>query len=76
MNKPEIYVLSAARTAIGSYGGTLKDTPLSALATTVVRSAIDRAGLAPADVGHVVMGNVIPTEPRDAYLSRVAAIEA
>jgi acetyl-CoA C-acetyltransferase len=65
-----------ARTAIGSFGGTLKDVPLSTLATTAVRAALQRSGLAPAEIGHVVMGNVIPTEPRDAYLSRVAALDA
>ena len=76
MTTPDIYVISATRTAIGTFGGALKDVPLSQLATTVVREAIARSGVAATDIGHVVMGNVIPTEPRDAYLSRVAAIEA
>ncbi len=72
----EVFVVSAARTAIGTFGGSLKDTPLSDLATTAVRAALERSG-APADaVGHLAMGNVIPTEPRDAYLSRVAAMQA
>jgi acetyl-CoA C-acetyltransferase len=76
MTQPEIYVVAATRTAIGSFGGALKDVPLSQLATTAVRAAIQRSGVGAGDIGHVVMGNVIPTEPRDAYLSRVAALEA
>jgi acetyl-CoA C-acetyltransferase len=76
MPQPEVFVLSAARTAIGTFGGALKDVPLSQLATTAVKEALARSGLAAADIGHAVLGNVIPTEPRDAYLSRVAAIEA
>jgi acetyl-CoA C-acetyltransferase len=65
-----------ARTAIGSFGGSLKDVTLAGLATTAVRASLERSGVAPAEVGHVVMGNVIPTEPRDAYLSRIATIDA
>lgn len=72
----EIYIVGAARTAIGTFGGALKDVPLSQLATTAVREAVRRGGVDAARIGHVVMGNVIPTEPRDAYLARVAAIEA
>lgn len=76
MSQQEVFIVSAARSAIGTFGGTLKDTPLSDLATTVVKAAVERSG-APLDAfGHVAMGNVIPTEPRDAYLSRVAAIQA
>ncbi len=76
MNRPEIFVIAAARTAIGTYGGSLKDVPLTQLATVAVKGALERSGIEPAAVGHVVMGNVIPTDVRDAYLSRVAAIEA
>ena len=76
MTQPVVYVVSAVRTAIGSFGGALKDVPLSMLATTVVTAAVARSGVAADQIGHLVMGNVIPTEPRDAYLSRVAAIEA
>ncbi|MDB5975312.1 MAG: atoB [Nevskia sp.] len=76
MTKREVWVVGAARTAIGSFGGTLKDTPMATLAVTAVRAALQRAGVAPEQVGHLVMGNVIPTEPRDAYISRVAAIES
>lgn len=76
MAQREIWVIGAARTAIGTFGGALKDVPLADLATTAVRAALDRCGVAPDQVGHVVMGNVIPTEPRDAYLGRVAAVGA
>ncbi|MES2483756.1 MAG: acetyl-CoA C-acyltransferase family protein [Pseudomonadota bacterium] len=72
----DIYIVSAARTAIGTFGGSLKEVPLSQLATTAVKEAIARSGLGADAIGQVVMGNVIPTEPRDAYLSRVAAIDA
>ncbi len=72
----DVYVISTARTAIGSFGGSLKDVPNTELATTAVKAAIARSGL-PADaIGHVVMGNVIPTDTKDAYLARVAAIDA
>lgn len=76
MSKREVVVVGAMRTAIGSFGGTLKDVPLTTLATTAVKAALVHAGVKPEDVGHMVMGNVIPTEPRDAYLGRVAAVEA
>jgi len=73
---PEIFIVAAARTAIGSFGGSLKDVPLAQLATLPVRAALERGGVDPASVGHVVMGNVVTTEPRDAYLARIASIEA
>ncbi len=76
MKQREVVVVGAARTAIGTFGGALKDVPLSTLATTAVKAALDRSGVAPSEVGHLVMGNVIPTEPRDAYLSRVASMDA
>ena len=76
MDTRDIFVVSTARTAIGTFGGGLKDVPTTQLATTVVAAAIARSGLDPQAVGHVVMGHVIPTETRDAYLSRVAAIDA
>ncbi|MDE2454146.1 MAG: acetyl-CoA C-acyltransferase, partial [Burkholderiales bacterium] len=72
----EIFVVAAARTAIGTFGGALKDVPLADTATLAVKTALERSG-APADaIGHLAMGTVIPTEPRDAYLSRVAAMNA
>ncbi len=76
MSKPEIFVVSAVRTAIGSYGGTLKDVPLADLATTAIKASLERAGISGDQVGHVVMGTVIPTETRDAYLSRLASVNA
>jgi acetyl-CoA C-acetyltransferase len=72
----DIYVVGAVRTAIGTFGGSLVAVPPSQLAVTVVRELIRRSAVDPARVGQVVMGNVIPTEPRDAYLARVAAIES
>ena len=71
----EVVVLSGVRTAIGRYGGSLKDDPPSELAAKVVREAVARAGVQPAEVGQVVFGNVIHTDAHDMYLSRVAAIK-
>ena len=76
MSSAEIYVVSAVRSAIGGFGGSLKDLPLADLASAVTRAAIERSGVAAEQIGHVVMGNVIPTEPRDAYLGRVASMNA
>jgi acetyl-CoA C-acetyltransferase len=73
-NQPEVIVASAVRTPIGKYGGGLAAVPPCDLAATVVREAVRRAGANPASVGHVVFGNVIHTEVRDMYLSRVAAV--
>ena len=70
----EIVVLSAVRTAIGDYAGSLKDQPPADLAASCVAAAVERAGVEPGEVGHCVFGNVIHTEARDMYLSRVAAI--
>jgi len=72
----DIVILGAARTAIGTFGGALAQTPATALGATVAQAAIARAGVAADRIGHVVFGNVINTEPRDMYLSRVAAMEA
>ncbi|NYT64856.1 acetyl-CoA C-acyltransferase family protein [Alcaligenaceae bacterium] len=72
----DVVVVSACRTAIGGFGGGLKDFAPCELGTLVVSAAIERAGIAATDVGHVVFGNVITTEPRDMYLSRVAAMNA
>ena len=70
----EVFVLSGVRTPIGKYGGGLASVPPCDLAALVVREAVRRSGTDPVDVGHVVFGNVIHTETRDMYLSRVAAI--
>src|SRR5690606_34048061 len=72
----DVVIIGAARTAIGSFGGSLKDVSLGDLAAHVVRTAIQRAGIEPGDVGHTVVGNVLHTEPRDMYISRVAAVNA
>jgi len=71
----EVVVVSGVRTAIGNYGGSLKDHPPTELAAAVVREAVKRAAVAPEQVGHVVFGNVIHTDVHDMYLSRVAAIK-
>ncbi|NBS08381.1 MAG: acetyl-CoA C-acyltransferase [Betaproteobacteria bacterium] len=72
----DVVVVSAVRTAIGTFGGSLKDIPPTELGATVVREALSRAKVSGADVGHVVFGHVVNTEPKDMYLSRVAAIQA
>jgi acetyl-CoA C-acetyltransferase len=71
----EVVVVAAARTAIGTFGGSLKDSPPTSLAALVVKETLARAGVDGKDVGHVVFGHVVNTEPRDMYLSRVAAID-
>ena len=70
----EVVVVSGVRTAIGTFGGSLKDTPTTELGALVVREALARAQVDGKDVGHVVFGHVVNTEPKDMYLSRVAAI--
>ncbi|QUT04896.1 beta-ketothiolase BktB [Sphingobium phenoxybenzoativorans] len=71
-----IYIVSGVRTAIGDFGGSLKDFAPADLGAKVIAEAVNRAGVQPTDVQHVVMGQVIPTVPQDAYMSRVAAIKA
>jgi len=74
MAQPEVVVLSGVRTAIGDFGGGLKDKPPTELGAAVIREAVKRAGIKPEEVGHVVFGNVIHTDVHDMYLARVAAI--
>ncbi|HUJ33651.1 MAG TPA: beta-ketothiolase BktB [Solirubrobacteraceae bacterium] len=69
-------ISSAARTAIGSFGRSLRDVPPTELGATAARAAIDRAGLDPGQVDQVVFGNVIHTAPEDHYLARVVGINA
>ncbi|MHA3793181.1 beta-ketothiolase BktB [Sphingomonas sp. YL-JM2C] len=72
----DIYIVGAARTAIADFGGALKDVPPADLGVIVARAALERAGLEPGDVQNVVMGQVMPTEPRDAYLARMVGVNA
>jgi acetyl-CoA C-acetyltransferase len=74
MSNREVVILSGARTAIGDYGGSLKDIPPSELGAKVVREAVARAKIDPKDVGQCVIGNVIHTEARDMYISRLCAV--
>src|SRR3954468_10389879 len=76
MNNREVVVVSGVRTAIGDYGGALKELSTTTLGGVAIREAVARAGIDPESVGHVVMGSVIHGEAKDMYLSRVAAIEA
>ncbi len=72
----EVVVVAACRTAVGSFGKSLKDVAPTALGTTVLRALLERTGLDAQAVGHVVFGHVINTEPRDLYLARVATLDA
>ena len=75
-NQREVVVLSGVRTAIGDYGGALKDLAPTELAGQVIREAVKRAKIDPKDVGTLVLGNVIHTEAKDMYVSRVACLKA
>jgi acetyl-CoA C-acetyltransferase len=72
----EVVIASAARTAVGGYGKSLKDVPPNELGAIASRAALERAGLRPEQVEHVVFGNVIHTEPRDMYMARVVGMMA
>lgn len=72
----DIFIVSGARTAIGSFGGSLASFRPAELGTIVMKEAIVRAGISPEDVQNVVIGTVVPTQPKDAYVSRVAAVNA
>ena len=72
----DIFIVSGARTAIGTFGGGLASLRPAELATIVIREAMARAGLAPDMIENVVIGTVVPTQPKDAYISRVAAVNA
>src|SRR5271165_4680342 len=74
MNR-EIVILSGVRTAIGGYGGSLKDSPPSEMAATCVREAVTRSAIDVKDVGHIVFGNIIHTDAHDHYLARVAGVK-
>ena len=70
----EVVVLSAVRTAVGKFGGALKDTPLTDLAAAVTRESVRRSGVAPNEINASVFGNVIHTDAKEMYLARVAAL--
>jgi acetyl-CoA C-acetyltransferase len=72
----EVYIVSGVRTAIGDFGGSLKDIPPTELGAKVAREALSRASVSGDEVQHVVFGNVVHTESKDMYLSRVAAVNA
>ena len=72
----EVYIVSGVRTAIGDFGGSLKEIPPTELAASVAREALSRADVGGDEVQHVVFGNVVHTEAKDMYLSRVAAVNA
>jgi len=72
----DIVILDGARTAIGTFGGSLAGTPPIELGTVAAKAAMERAGVDGKQIGHVVFGHIINTEPRDMYLSRVAAMQA
>jgi len=76
MSTREVVVVSGARTAIGGYGGSLKDLGATKLGAIAIKEAVARAKIDPASVGHVVMGSVIHGEAKDMYVSRVAAVDA
>lgn len=75
MSKREVVVLSGVRTAIGTYGGSLKNHAPTDLAGLVVSEAVSRAGIAPEQIGHSVFGHVVYSEPQDMYMARVAALK-
>ena len=71
----DVFIVSGVRTAIGTFGGALKDTSPSVLVAKVTAEAVRRAGVAPSEIGLAVFGQVLHTEPRDMYISRIAVIE-
>jgi acetyl-CoA C-acetyltransferase len=72
----DVFILSGQRTAIGDYGKSLKDIPPTKLGEIAIRAALAKSGVEAAEIQHVVFGSVIHTEPKDAYISRVAAVQA
>ena len=76
MSKRDVVVLGAARSAIGTFGGSLADIEPAELAGTVMKEAVKRSGVDPKAINYVTVGNTIPTEGRFAYVARVASIQA
>lgn len=75
MSQREVVILSGVRTAIGTFGGSLKDIPPTDLGGMVVKEAVERSGLKPEDIGHITMGNVTHSDRRDMYMSRVSGLK-
>src|ERR1019366_6682711 len=71
----DIYIVAGVRTAVGTFGGTLKDVSPSVLVARVTVEAVRRSGVEPAQFGLAVFGQILHTEPRDMYISRIAVIE-
>jgi acetyl-CoA C-acetyltransferase len=76
MSKRDVVVLGVARSAIGTFGGSLADIEPAELAGTVMKEAVTRSGVDPKSINYVTVGNTIPTESRFPYVARVAAIQA
>ncbi|HHV22201.1 MAG TPA: acetyl-CoA C-acyltransferase family protein [Propionibacterium sp.] len=76
MNKREVVVLAAARSAVGAFGGSLSGIEPIDLAAEVMKATIERSGVDPNEIGYATVGNIIPTEPRYPYVSRVASVQA
>ena len=76
MGKRDVVVLGAARSAVGSFGGSLSDIEPAELGGTVMKAAVERSGVDPKVINYVTVGNTIPTESRSAYVARVASIQA
>jgi len=72
----DVFIVSGVRTAIGAFGGSLRDTPPSELGVATAKEAIARAGVPAEAIGHAVYGQVLPSEPRDAYMARVVALQS
>ena len=76
MSKRDVVVLGAARSAIGTFAGSLSDIEPAELAGTVMKAAVERSGVDPKAINYVTVGNCIPTESRYPYVARVASIQA
>lgn len=72
----DVFVVSGMRTAIGTFGGSLREVPPSALGVATAKAAIARADIPMEAIGHAVYGQVLASEPRDAYMARIIAIES
>ena len=76
MNQRDVVVLSAVRSAVGTFGGALAEIEPAELAGSVMKAAVERSGVDPLAINYVTVGNTIPTESRFAYVARVASIQA